>query len=60
VVTIGLASWASQAAGGGAGANSDILPLLLTGSTISVVPLVAAFLLLQRYWQTGLATGAVK
>lgn len=59
-VTIGLASWASQAAGGGAGANSDILTLLLTGSTISVAPLVAAFLLLQRYWQTGLATGAVK
>jgi multiple sugar transport system permease protein len=59
-VTIGLASWASQAAGGGAGANSDMLTLLLTGSTLSVVPLVAAFLLLQRYWQTGLATGAVK
>lgn len=59
-VTIGLASWASQAAGGGAGANSDILTLLLTGSTLSVAPLVSAFLLLQRYWQTGLATGAVK
>ncbi|WP_196778027.1 hypothetical protein [Lentzea aerocolonigenes] len=29
-------------------------------STLPVLPLVAAFLLLQRYWQTGLTTGAVK
>ena len=59
-VTVGLASWAEQAAGGGAGANGDMLTMLLTGSTLSIAPLVAAFLLLQRYWQSGLATGAVK
>ncbi len=59
-VTVGLASWGSQAVGGGSGANSDMLALLLTGSTLSVVPLVVAFLLLQRYWQSGLATGGVK
>ena len=59
-VTVGLASWAEQAAGGGAGANGDMLTMLLTGSTLSIAPLMAAFLLLQRYWQTGLATGAIK
>ncbi|MGP3915605.1 carbohydrate ABC transporter permease [Nonomuraea sp. 10N515B] len=59
-ITVGLASWASQAVGGGAGANSDLLALVVTGSMLSVVPLVVAFLLLQRYWQSGLTTGGVK
>jgi multiple sugar transport system permease protein len=27
---------------------------------LSIIPLIAAFLFLQRYWQTGLATGGVK
>ena len=27
---------------------------------LSIVPLIIAFLYLQRYWQTGLATGGVK
>ena len=44
----------------GAGASSDMLALVVTGSLISVVPLVVAFVLLQRYWQSGLATGGVK
>jgi multiple sugar transport system permease protein len=59
-VTIGLSSWADQAQNGGAGASSDMLALVTTGSLISIIPLVVAFLLLQRYWQSGLATGAVK
>ncbi|MEU0946815.1 carbohydrate ABC transporter permease [Streptomyces canus] len=59
-VTVGLSSWAAQAQNGGAGASSDMLPLVVTGSLISIVPLVIAFLVLQRYWQSGLATGSVK
>ncbi|GGR54838.1 carbohydrate ABC transporter permease [Streptomyces aurantiogriseus] len=59
-ITVGLASWAAQAQNGGAGASSDMLPLVVTGSLISVVPLVVAFLMLQRYWQSGLAAGGVK
>ena len=59
-ITVGLARWADQAQNGGAGASSDMLALVVTGSLISVVPLVAAFLLLQRYWQSGLAAGGVK
>jgi len=27
---------------------------------VSIIPLVVAFLFLQRYWQSGLATGGVK
>lgn len=37
-----------------------MLALVVTGSMLSIVPLVVAFLLLQRYWQSGLAAGGVK
>ncbi|MDX3659101.1 carbohydrate ABC transporter permease [Streptomyces sp. ID05-26A] len=59
-VTVGLASWAAQAQNGGAGASSEMLPLVVTGSLLSIFPLVVAFLLLQRFWQSGLTAGAVK
>ena len=58
-ITVGLASWSSQAVGGG-GSTGELLALVVTGSMLSVVPLVVAFLLLQRYWQSGLAAGGVK
>ncbi|MFI7299976.1 carbohydrate ABC transporter permease [Streptomyces sp. NPDC050121] len=59
-VTVGLSSWAAQAQNGGAGTSSDMLALVVTGSMLSIIPLVVAFLLLQRYWQSGLAAGGVK
>ncbi|MFJ9629348.1 carbohydrate ABC transporter permease [Streptomyces sp. NPDC101175] len=59
-VTVGLSSWAAQAQNGGAGSSSDMLALVVTGSLLSIVPLVVAFLMLQRYWQSGLASGGVK
>jgi multiple sugar transport system permease protein len=58
-VTVGLSSWSAQAVGG-SGSNADLLACVVTGSLLSVLPLVAAFLLLQRYWQSGLSAGAVK
>jgi multiple sugar transport system permease protein len=57
-VTVGLASWQATASGGG-GAQV-LFSTVLTGSFVSVLPLVVAFLFLQRYWQSGLATGGVK
>jgi multiple sugar transport system permease protein len=59
-VTVGLSSWAAQAQNGGSGASSDMLSLVVTGSMLSVIPLVIAFLMLQRYWQSGLSAGSVK
>jgi len=32
----------------------------ITGSLLSIIPLVIAFLFLSRYWQSGLAAGGVK
>ena len=58
-LTVGLSSWASQAVGG-SGANADLLALVVTGSLLSVIPLIAVFVSLQRYWQSGLTAGAVK
>jgi len=58
-ITVGLASWSAQAVGG-SGANADLLACVVTGSLLSIIPLIAAFVLLQRYWQSGLSAGAVK
>jgi len=43
-----------------AGAPKDIFGLLIVGVLLSVVPLIIAFLLLQRYWRSGVAAGGVK
>lgn len=56
-LTVGLNQWSAQAIGAGA---KPIYNLVITGSVLTIVPLVAAFLVLQRFWQSGLATGAVK
>jgi multiple sugar transport system permease protein len=57
-LTVGLAQQqATSAAGGGAQA---LFSTVITGSFVSIIPLIIAFLYLQRYWQTGLATGGVK
>ncbi|WP_084502523.1 carbohydrate ABC transporter permease [Microbacterium indicum] len=57
-LTVGLAQLqAASEAGGGASAQFSTV---ITGSLVSVIPLVIAFLYLQRYWVSGLATGSVK
>ncbi|OZG67140.1 ABC transporter permease [Bifidobacterium aquikefiri] len=56
-LTIGLNQWKDQASTAG---GQAIQNLVITGSLVTIIPLVIAFLLLQRYWQSGLAAGAVK
>ncbi|MEV0620046.1 carbohydrate ABC transporter permease [Nonomuraea sp. NPDC050404] len=56
-LTIGLNSWNAQATTIG---GDVIFNLVITGSLLTIIPLMAAFLLLQRYWQSGLAAGSVK
>ena len=58
-VTVGLANWSSQAVGG-SGSNAELLAFVVTGSLLSIIPLIAAFLMLQRFWQSGLTAGGVK
>ncbi|WP_207453958.1 carbohydrate ABC transporter permease [Herbiconiux sp. SYSU D00978] len=56
-LTLGLNQWNAQAATAG---GEAIFNLVITGSFLTILPLIAAFLLLQRYWQSGLAAGSVK
>ncbi|MEV0227030.1 carbohydrate ABC transporter permease [Streptomyces sp. NPDC050704] len=56
-LTLGLDSWNNQAQTIG---GDVIFNLVITGSLLTIVPLIAAFLLLQRFWQSGLAAGSVK
>jgi multiple sugar transport system permease protein len=56
-LTVGLSRWSSQGLGAGA---EPVYHLVITGSLVTILPLVAAFLLLQRFWQSGLSAGSVK
>nr|WP_235480423.1 carbohydrate ABC transporter permease [Leifsonia sp. Leaf264] len=56
-LTVGLKSWSAQASTVGGDA---IYNLVITGSLLTIIPIIAAFLFLQRYWQSGLAAGSVK
>ncbi|OPG14294.1 carbohydrate ABC transporter permease [Microbispora sp. GKU 823] len=56
-LTVGLKEWNQQALTAG---GEAIFNLVITGSLLTIIPLIAAFLLLQRYWQSGLAAGSVK
>ncbi|WVK89733.1 carbohydrate ABC transporter permease [Dactylosporangium sp. AC04546] len=56
-LTLGLNEWNQQA---GTAGGEAVFNLVITGSLLTIVPLVAAFLLLQRYWQSGLSAGSVK
>jgi multiple sugar transport system permease protein len=58
-LTVGLASWYQLASAGGGGGQA-IFSLILTGALVSIIPVIVVFLMLQRFWQGGLALGAVK
>jgi len=57
-LTVGLAQ--QQAASAAGGGSQALFSTVITGSLVSIIPLIVAFLVLQRYWQSGLATGGVK
>ncbi|ASO22030.1 multiple sugar transport system permease protein [Actinoalloteichus hoggarensis] len=54
-VTLGLFQWSSRVS-----QFPHYNPLVITGSLLAVVPLVLAFIVLQRQWRSGLAAGSVK
>ncbi|GAA2234949.1 carbohydrate ABC transporter permease [Promicromonospora sukumoe] len=56
-LTLGLNAWNAQATTAG---GEAIFNLVIAGSLLTILPLIVAFLLLQRYWQSGLAAGSVK
>jgi multiple sugar transport system permease protein len=54
-LSLGLYSWNSQAT-----ITPEYYLIVIIGSLLALVPLVVAFLLLQRYWRSGLTAGSVK
>jgi len=56
-LTVGLNQWNAQATTVG---GDPIYNLVITGSLLTIIPIIVAFLFLQRYWQSGLAAGSVK
>ncbi|CAD6005085.1 carbohydrate ABC transporter permease [Agreia sp. COWG] len=54
-ITVGLNGLLNQ----GASAPS-LYTLVITGALLSIIPLIALFLVLQRFWKVDLAAGAVK
>jgi multiple sugar transport system permease protein len=59
-VTVGIGLWQSTASTYGAAGGESLWSIIILGSLISVVPLIIAFLSLQRYWRGGLAIGSLK
>ncbi|MFK4835615.1 carbohydrate ABC transporter permease [Microbacterium sp. ZW T2_14] len=53
--SVGIALWQSQVQ-----QNPEFSTLVIAGSFISILPLVIAFVMLQRFWRSGLSAGSVK
>ncbi|MGA4991803.1 carbohydrate ABC transporter permease [Nonomuraea bangladeshensis] len=54
-ITLGLYTFLSKGAG-----DSDLYPLVIMGSAVSVIPLIALVLVLQRFWRVDLLAGGLK
>ncbi|GGT14382.1 sugar ABC transporter permease [Streptomyces tanashiensis] len=54
-VSLGLYTWNTETR-----AFPEYYPLVVTGSLLAVIPLVIAFVALQRHWKAGLTAGSVK
>jgi multiple sugar transport system permease protein len=59
-LTVGLSIWYSRANSGGGGSAPSFQAVVITAAALSIIPLMIAFLFLQRYWENGLSLGAVK
>ncbi|MEG3615782.1 MULTISPECIES: carbohydrate ABC transporter permease [Isoptericola] len=57
-VTVGLNQWQALSNAGAGG--EQVWNLIVTGALVSIIPLIAAFLGLQKYWQGGLSLGSIK
>lgn len=54
-ITLGLFNWNAAT-----DRYADLQGSVITGSLVSIIPLIIIFLLLQRYWRVGLSAGSLK
>jgi multiple sugar transport system permease protein len=57
-LTVGINQW--NKLGSAAGSGALIQNLVITSALLTIIPLIIAFLSLQRFWQSGLSLGAIK
>ena len=57
-VTVGLANWYASATAGSGG--NLLYTTVMAGALVSILPVIIAFLIMQRFWQGGLQAGGVK
>ena len=55
-VTVGMGLWSQHATTSG---DTNLYPLLVLGGLVTIVPMIALFAVLQRYWRGGLLLGSV-
>jgi multiple sugar transport system permease protein len=55
-LTVGMGLWSQHATTSG---DTNLYPLLVLGGLVTIVPMIALFTLLQRYWRGGLLLGSV-
>ncbi|MBT0772581.1 carbohydrate ABC transporter permease [Kineosporia sp. J2-2] len=58
-LTVGINLWETLATSNN-GSGQSLWNLIIVGSLLSTLPLIIAFLSLQRYWQGGLTVGSLK
>ncbi|WP_026547884.1 carbohydrate ABC transporter permease [Paenarthrobacter nicotinovorans] len=54
-VSVGISIWQGYSV-----PQPEFTPMVITGSLLSILPLLAAFIMLQRFWKSGLTAGSVK
>ena len=58
-ITVGIGLWQSLASANNGGGTS-LWGVIIIGALVSIIPLIVAFLSLQKYWRGGLAIGSLK
>jgi multiple sugar transport system permease protein len=55
-VTVGIGLWSQHATTSG---DTNLYPLLVLSGLVTIIPMIALFTILQRYWRSGLLLGSV-
>jgi multiple sugar transport system permease protein len=56
-LTVGIGVWSQVAER--SGGSSDLYPLVVMGGLVTIAPMIALFLVLQRYWRGGMLLGSI-
>jgi multiple sugar transport system permease protein len=55
-LTVGIGLWSERAQNSG---NAELFPMVVVGGLVTIIPLIALFLVLQRYWRGGMLLGSI-